>query len=71
MMDKKDIAIIALILILIAGGGYWGYNHTYTTGYAAGTYDIIFRQTQTQMYFYSFNDTIQSIPLKDLCGGVK
>lgn len=70
-MDKKDIVIIALALILAIGGCYFGFNHAYVTGYDAGTYDIISRQTQTQMYFYSFNNTIQSIPLKDVCGGIQ
>lgn len=76
-MESKTVIIILLsLLLLLSCGLYFGYNYTldkglsegYTQGYNAGAYQAVDRQTMQGIYFYTYNGTIQTITLNDLCG---
>ena len=72
--QKNPWKVIAIILIVIAiiTGGYFGIqNYTYgiaDNAYQLGVMQMASTQTQQGVIFYVENNTIQSMPLNELCG---
>ena len=66
----KTITIIVLIILILGVFLIPKYNQSiYNRGFVDGQINIAVQQTQTGNIFIVVNETIQSFPIQQFCGG--